>query len=77
MSQLLQQKEDTFAEFKQSWDDHEKQLVQSSHDDIRALEEAHAQQLIVHREKLEASLSTVYKPSSQLLNKRNVSTRLV
>lgn len=42
MNELLQQKEDTFQEFKQSWDDHEKQLVESSHEDIAALEEAHA-----------------------------------
>jgi len=30
-------------EFLQSWDDHEKQLLESSEADLRALEESHGQ----------------------------------
>lgn len=77
MSELLQQKEDHMSEFKSSWDQHEKQLIESSQQDIAALEEAHAAQLQQERERIEASLSTVYKPSSHLLNSRNVFERLI
>lgn len=77
MSELLQQREETFREFGQSWDDHEKQLQQGSLEDARALEDQHLVKLQQARESAEATLRTAFKPSSQLLNSRSVQERLV
>jgi len=72
MSELIQQREDQTREFEQSWKDHELKLEESAVADMSALEELHAKQLSEERERLEASLSTVYKPSSKLLDNRRV-----
>lgn len=77
MSDLIQQREDHTREFEQSWSDHEKKLEESSKQDIQALEEIHAQQLQEAREHAEATLGTVYKPSSKLLDNRRVFEQLV
>lgn len=77
MSELIQQREDQTREFEQSWKDHEQKLEESAVADMQALEELHAKQLAEERERLEAGLSTVYKPSSKLLDNRKVFEQLI
>lgn len=45
--------------------------------DMQALEELHQKQLIEARESLEASMGTIYKPSSKLLDDRRVFEQLI
>ena len=77
MSELIQQREDQTREFEQSWKDHELKLEESAVADMEALEELHAKKLSEERERLEASLGTVYKPSSKLLDNRKVLEQLI
>ena len=65
------------AEFEASWNAHEEQLMQESQADVNALEEAQAKQLMEVREELEQTIRITYKPSSQLLQNKNVFNRLI
>ena len=77
MSELLQQREDQTREFEQSWADHERKLEESAHADLEALEELQTKQLVAAKEQIQDQLSTIYKPSSKLLDNRRVFEQLV
>lgn len=67
MDNLLMQKDEHIHEFEESWNKHEEQLVEESRKDIASLEEFQQNQLLHDIESFESKLSTIYKPSSQLL----------
>jgi hypothetical protein len=45
MNELLEQKKEHIREFDRNWNDHEKQLVASSQQDLDALDDTHMNQL--------------------------------
>lgn len=52
-------------------------MHESADADLQALEEMHTQKLAESREQFESAFSTVYKPSSKLLDNRRVFEQLV
>ena len=53
MNELLEQRKEHIRDFDRNWNEHEKQLVQSSQADLEALEQTHMQQLMQFREEYE------------------------
>ena len=53
MNELLEQRKEHIRDFDRNWNEHEKQLVQSSQADLEALEQTHMQQLMQFREDYE------------------------
>ena len=66
-------------DFERNWNEHEKQLVESSKADLENLEQTHMQQLLQMREDYERHLdkSFKFKQSAQLLQDKQVFERLV
>ena len=79
MNELLEQRKEHIRDFDRNWNEHEKQLVQSSQADLEALEQTHMQQLMQFREEYERQLdkSFRFKPSASLLQDKKVFERLV
>jgi hypothetical protein len=77
MHEMLQQREAHMAEFERNWNAHEKQLLESSEHDLNVLEENQNQHLVEERQKIDKRLPTVFKPSSTILQHKNVFDRLV
>ena len=66
MNELLEQRKEHIREFERNWNEHEKQIVLSSNQDLDALEQTHNEQLIQLREQYSAHLdkSFRFKPSA-------------
>jgi len=66
-------------DFERNWNEHEKQLVESSQADLQALEQTHMDQLSELREAYERQLDKTFrfKQSAQLLQDKQVFERLV
>lgn len=79
MNELLEQRKEHIREFERNWNEHEKQIVVSSQQDLDALEQNHNEQLLQLRAEYEAHLDKSYrfKPSAQLLQDKQVFERLV
>ena len=79
MNELLQQKKEHLRDFERNWNEHEKQLVESSQADLEALEQTHMAQLVELRENYERQLDKTFrfKQSAQLLQDKQVFERLV
>ena len=79
MNELLQQKKEHIRDFERNWNEHEKQLVESSQADLEALEQTHMAQLVELRENYERQLDKTFrfKQSAQLLQDKQVFERLV
>lgn len=64
-------------EFHANWDAHEKQLAESSERDLLELEENQAKRLVEERTAFDAKLPNSFRPSSQILEYKNVFEKLV
>ena len=56
MNELLEQKKEHIREFERNWNEHEKQLTESSQQDLDALDRTHMEQLVELREHFEKNL---------------------
>ena len=79
MNELLEQKKEHIREFERNWNEHEKQLTESSQQDLDALDRTHMEQLVERREHCEKNLDKTFrfKPSAGLLQDKQVFERLV
>lgn len=77
MDQMLHQRETHMAEFNANWDAHEKELAESSERDVQQLEENQSKRLMQEREQFDAKLPNSFRPSSQVLEYKNVFEKLV
>jgi hypothetical protein len=77
MDQMLQQREQHMNEFQANWDAHEKQLAESSERDLQELEENQGKRIMIEREQFDNKLPNSFRPSSQVLEFKNVFDKLV